>query len=137
MKTFVVVALSMCVLTPLAYAQSYSRVSESENVVMEVSPAAQCAATFRFTNHNPFAVVVDFRTAGYATDGSSLAYPYKGSLRLGPGQTSTRLQPAARSIYCRFAKVRGSMIVKSGQSSHAPAVLSAESRSPNRSQSER
>lgn len=129
MKNLVVVALSLCAVTPLVCAQSFVKVSETENVVMKVRPAEQCAATFQFTNHNPYPVIVDFKGEGYSTDGSTMPYLYSGSVRVRPGQSVSRPMPAPRSNYCSLDKVGGRMVVRSALNPRTAPVLSAKSHS--------
>ncbi len=123
MKTLAVVVLSLFASAPLAFAQSYAKVSAVDNVVMEVSPADHCAARFRFTNHNPYAVVIDFKSVGYANEGKAMPYTYKGSLHLAPGQSRSVLETAPRPTLSRLIRVNGQMKVRPGTA----MTLAAES----------
>jgi hypothetical protein len=96
---------------------------------MRVRPAAECAAIFQFTNHNPYPVVIDFRGVGYSTDGSAMPYKYSGSVRVGAGQSVSRPTPTPRSIYCSLDKIGGRMVVSSAVSSRHAQILTAKSRS--------
>jgi hypothetical protein len=106
---FTLCAVCSMPLIAAAMTDSYDRVVDVDNVLLEVQSAANCTETFRFTNSNPYTVNIKYRTVSYASDGSS--FPDSGSLYLNPGQSDTTVREYGAFTKCTVTKVSSQLSV--------------------------
>jgi hypothetical protein len=103
--------LLLCLFLPVlsAVAQSFMRVAEVDNVLLEAQSADHCIETFRLTNNNSFIVTIKYRTISYASDGST--FPDSGSLYLNPGQSDSTEREYGAFTKCHVTRVSAELSV--------------------------